>query len=68
MLIQYFRISVCRASRSLDQNGIETVISSIKSVNDVKLITYMQSVRANIMEMYAYIHTKGDIGKNNMEK
>ena len=41
---------------------IETVPSSIESVNGVKHIAYIQSVRAKIMKMYTHTH-KGDIVK-----
>ena len=34
-------ISVCGAAPSLDQNGIESVLSSKESTNDVKHIAYM---------------------------
>ena len=37
---------------------IEIVPSSIESINDVKHIAYIQSVRAKIMKMYTDTHTK----------
>ena len=41
----------------VDQSGIETILSSIESVNDVKHIAYIQSVRPKIMKMYTDTHT-----------
>ena len=63
LLIQNYWDSCCEAVLSLDQNGIETVLSSKESVDDVEHIAYTQSVHAKIMNMYTDTNTEETLYK-----